>query len=199
MSRREGIRRSKSLEDEDYEYAPLNDRPRGYYYSDREEQGRHDRVELVPLREVVRPKATETSSFRRISSTTASREPVRTRGSYRGDEGLNEEVELTEVHRRTPVLNGTEVRPRRHYVGGHDRPRHSAAPELQRLGPRALSDICNKDTISKDNTVGDQAQMDELLATFRKKVFGARSSDQREQYYHTEMVYKCRYCSEVCY
>ncbi|KAM0543606.1 hypothetical protein ACHAPJ_012193 [Fusarium lateritium] len=39
-----------------------------------------------------------------------------------------------------------------------------------RQGARAFVDLCNKDTISKDNTIGEEARMDDLLARYGRKV-----------------------------
>ncbi|KAJ4017555.1 hypothetical protein NW752_001463 [Fusarium irregulare] len=39
-----------------------------------------------------------------------------------------------------------------------------------RQGGRAFVDICNKDTISKDNTIGEEARMDNLLARVGGKI-----------------------------
>ncbi|CAJ0546584.1 Ff.00g012110.m01.CDS01 [Fusarium sp. VM40] len=141
----------------------------------------------------MRLNATETSSVRRPSSTTASREPVRARGSYSSDDESGRDITVFEANGRSFELERNFLRRDQNYVDGHNRPGHSAASKLQRQGPRALSDVCNKDTISRDNTVGNQAQMDEALASFGKKVFGMHYHELREQS-HTEPVYSCKYC-----
>ncbi|QPC72218.1 hypothetical protein HYE68_002970 [Fusarium pseudograminearum] len=46
--------------------------------------------------------------------------------------------------------------------------------KLRQKGPNSLSGVCNKDTISKDNTVGHGAQMDDLLASFGRKAMGIK-------------------------
>ncbi|KAF5239821.1 hypothetical protein FAUST_4706 [Fusarium austroamericanum] len=53
--------------------------------------------------------------------------------------------------------------------------------KLRQKGPHSLSGICNKDTISKDNTVGHGAQMDDLLASFGRKAMGMKDDYQYGQ------------------
>jgi hypothetical protein len=203
MSRREGIRYSESSEDEDYENPRSNDGQRGYHYPHREEQLRNGLFEVARRHEGIRAKAAARSSFRRDFSprrTTASPEPARARESYSSDEVSGEDDEIFEVNWRTYAVDGNEIRLDQKYVGGHNRPGDSTASKLRRQGPRSLSDVCNKDTISKDNTVGNQAQMDELLASFGKKVFGMHCHELRKQSSpHTEPIYKCKYCLKVRY
>ncbi|SPJ85273.1 uncharacterized protein FTOL_11054 [Fusarium torulosum] len=175
MSRREVIRYSESSEDEDYENPRSNDGQTGYYDYHGEEKLRKSLAKVARLHEGIRRKAAAISSVRRLPSpgrTTASHEPARARESYSSDEVSGEDDEVIEANGRTYVFDGNEIRLDQKYVGGHNRPGHSTSSKLRRHGPRSLSDVCNKDTISKDNTVGNQAQMDELLATFGKKVLG---------------------------
>uniref|UniRef100_A0A4E9DU67 Uncharacterized protein n=1 Tax=Gibberella zeae TaxID=5518 RepID=A0A4E9DU67_GIBZA len=54
-----------------------------------------------------------------------------------------------------------------------------ASIEVRQKGNHSLSGICNKDTISKDNTIGHGAQMDDLLADFGRKAM--RMKGQYEQ------------------
>lgn len=200
MSRRAGIRYSESSEDEDYEYSRSKDGQRGYYYSDREEKARHDRDKLARRREMMRPSATSISSVRRPPLTTASREPTRVREPYHNDERSGEDDEVIEANGTTFAFNGNEIRLDRNYVGGSNRPGHSRASKLQQQGPRAFSDVCNKDTISKDKTVGNQAQMDDLLASFGKRALG-RHYHQLQKTPGSDLErdwpYQCEYCSKV--
>ncbi|CAF3623021.1 hypothetical protein FGSG_13517 [Fusarium graminearum PH-1] len=53
--------------------------------------------------------------------------------------------------------------------------------KLRQKGPHSLSGICNKDTISKDNTVGHGALMDDLLASFGRKAMGIKDEHQYGQ------------------
>ncbi|CAG1988172.1 unnamed protein product [Fusarium graminearum] len=53
--------------------------------------------------------------------------------------------------------------------------------KLRQKGSHSLSGICNKDTISKDNTVGHGAQMDDLLASFGRKAMGIKDEHQYRQ------------------
>ncbi|PTD02418.1 hypothetical protein FCULG_00011902 [Fusarium culmorum] len=53
--------------------------------------------------------------------------------------------------------------------------------KLRHKGPHSLSGICNKNTISKDNTVGHGTQMDDLLASFGRKAMGLKDKDQYGQ------------------
>ncbi|KAH7480523.1 hypothetical protein FOMA001_g8919 [Fusarium oxysporum f. sp. matthiolae] len=55
------------------------------------------------------------------------------------------------------------------------------SPELRQKGPQSLIGIHNRETISKDNTVGDEAQMDDLLANFGRKVMGMKHQQQHEE------------------
>ncbi|RYC90105.1 hypothetical protein BFJ63_vAg7046 [Fusarium oxysporum f. sp. narcissi] len=55
------------------------------------------------------------------------------------------------------------------------------SPELRQKGPQSLIGIHNRETISKDNTVGDEAQMDDLLANFGRKVMGMKHQQQQEE------------------
>ncbi|KAH6954263.1 hypothetical protein DER45DRAFT_570127 [Fusarium avenaceum] len=223
MSRRAGIRYSESSEDEDYEHSRSNNGRRGYYFPDKDEQARHDRAKLARPHEVMRPNVTATSPVQRPRSTTPIRPDPRTLRFYSAESESERDDEVFEANGRTSVLGndirlernyvGGHNRRRllidpekalelerdfrrldeNNYVDWHNRPGHSTASKLQRQGPRALSDVCNKDTISRDNTVGNQAQMDELLASFGKKVFGMHCHELREQP-HTEPVYSCKYC-----
>lgn len=172
MSRRAGIGYSESSEDEDYEYPRLNDEQRIYYQSKTAEQARKHRAHLERLRDARMLKAPATTSVVRPISTTALPEPARARRSFSSHMAACGDNWVFEANGRTHVLKENDIRLDRNYVGGHNGPGHSTASKLQRQGPRALSDVCNKDTISKDNTVGNQAQMDDLLASFGKRVLG---------------------------
>ncbi|KAF4447969.1 vegetative cell wall protein gp1 [Fusarium austroafricanum] len=56
-----------------------------------------------------------------------------------------------------------------------------ASLKLRQKGRQSLIGIYNKDTISKDNTLGDKAQMDDLLASFGRKVMGIKHQEQHEE------------------
>ncbi|KAM0242942.1 hypothetical protein ACHAP5_007047 [Fusarium lateritium] len=166
MPRQAGIRYYESSEDEDYEYSRSNDRQRHGEPELEKQIVRESAAEAARSRNEEMLRDDAISSVRRPRSrirTTASRsrELTRARESYSSDEGSGEDDEHVKQHR----VEGGKVQ----QVGGHNRPSHSKASKLRRQGPRSLSDVCNKDTISKDNTVGNQAQMDELLASFGKK------------------------------
>lgn len=53
-------------------------------------------------------------------------------------------------------------------------------PKVQRKGPQYLSGIGNRDTISKDNTMGEEEKMNDLLATCGKRVMGIKHQEQHE-------------------
>ncbi|EGU74229.1 hypothetical protein FOXB_15260 [Fusarium oxysporum f. sp. conglutinans Fo5176] len=55
------------------------------------------------------------------------------------------------------------------------------SPKLRQKGPQSLIGICNRDTISKDNTAGDEAQMDNLVATYGRKFMGIKHQEQHEE------------------
>lgn len=170
MTRRTGTRYSESLEDEDYKDSRSNDDSRRYYSYDTEEQAYEDRSYLERRDRLVRRNAAGTGISPPPIRSTLWRKPARPRGSYTSDEGSGEGDEV--IAAMDNELERDLLRRYQNNVDGHNRPGHSAASKLQRQGPRALSDVCNKDTISKDNTVGNEAQMDDLLARFGKRVLG---------------------------
>ncbi|KAM0224114.1 hypothetical protein ACHAQD_002485 [Fusarium lateritium] len=187
MSRRAGIKYSESSELKDYEYSRSNDGQRGYNYSDNEGQRLKDLAQVARQREVTMAPPRPAPSP----------PPYRVREFYYSDEGSGEGDEVIEANGRTYVFDGNEIRPDRN-VGGYDQPGHGTALKLRRQNPRSLSDVCNKDTISKDNTVGNQAQMDELFAIVGKKMFGMHCHELRMQpSLHTEPIYRCEYCSKI--
>jgi hypothetical protein len=195
MSRRVGVDYSESSEGGDNEYSRSNDSPKGYHYLEKDEQVRIDRAHLARLREAMKARIAAIPSVPRTGEVD---EPVtndRTMpmgtiiprpdsASSGGDDRGKLDKYIRDImfkpDGRTYGLNKDEAGPDRKYLGGEKRPGHNIASKLLRQGPGALSDVCNKDTISKDNTVGNDAHMDEILASSGKRALGMQCRELRE-------------------
>ncbi|SCV34354.1 uncharacterized protein FFB14_04835 [Fusarium fujikuroi] len=84
-----------------------------------------------------------------------------------------------------------------HWVKGHELKRSTSsfsstpfptlplcmASKVRPKGPRFLMGICNMDTISKDNTEGDGARMDNLLANVGRKLMGIKRQEPAYVHY----------------
>ncbi|KAM0468115.1 hypothetical protein ACHAP7_011250 [Fusarium lateritium] len=189
MSRRARIRYPESSED-------ANDGQKRYYYSEKPVQRRQD---LLKWARLLQEKAAAISAVRRSSSPiriTTSRAPAGAQESHSSNEGSGEDDEVIGGNGGTYVFDGNELRFERN-VGGHNRPGHITASKLRRQGPKSLSDICNKNTISKDNTIGSQAQMDGHLANFGKREFGRHCHELRKipdpfpEWWDLNSIWKC--------
>ncbi|KIL93768.1 hypothetical protein FAVG1_02329 [Fusarium avenaceum] len=184
-----GIEYSESLKDGENHYSPT--------YIEIHEKALKERIRLARLREEMNAKAAAIPSpprsgeydgpvtdFRTMpvissspDSSSSDSNDDKQNFNNPGQKMSNVQLEAILKNKRTYERNSNKAGPDQKYVGEPDRLGHKIASKLRRQGPGALINVRNKDTISKDNTIGNQAQMDEQLASFGKN---ARRMQYRE-------------------